>query len=311
MTDFFQDITTITPVLQTIVAKLCTDEVALKGILSNYVQDWTPHIGPGMTALKIPSATSFLTNNKVASTADTHQVVNWKTQTLTIDKIKRITVRVEDAARTQGLQIVEQVIVERMATSLTRQLDADILPAMRLAYPGDGSANNGNRIQMTGNSHTTLALADILLGNQILDEYNIDQDGRFLVVSPAQRANLLGMVGFSSANPAAGGVLINGLLGTLFGIPVVVYSGLARAEAILMQKSHVAFGRQQAVKFEAQRAPLEFASDDFAIGQMYGILGGVSSTPVTAAGTTFSPISGFGGASDYGYQAIWFNGTGT
>ncbi len=142
----------------------------------------------------------------------------------------------------------------------------------------DGTANTN-----TGNG-AALADAGIRTAIQALDDNNVPQRMRALVIPPVEKNNLLGLARFTEqafvGEVAGSNSIRNGLVGDIYGIPVFVSTNCATVQAadastnyracLLFQKEAVVLAEQLAPRTQTQYKQ-EYLSDLFTADTIYGV----------------------------------------
>ncbi|AGY46500.1 capsid protein [Cyanophage PP] len=150
--------------------------------------------------------------------------------TFTVTKYKESSFMIEDIVNTQASYTLRQYYTKEAGYALARDMDnfalahravINAFPSQRI-YSYDTTLGDG-----TVNAHLTgtpapLTYAALLLAKQKLDEADVPQEGRIVMVSPAQYIDLLSInqfisVDFSQVKPVASGVV-----GTILGMEVIV-----------------------------------------------------------------------------------------
>jgi hypothetical protein len=149
---------------------------------------------------------------------------------------------------------------------------------------GDGTTVwDGSAATNTGNG-TALSDAGIRNAIQALDDNNVPQRMRALVVPPVEKNNLLGLARFTEQafTGEAGGSnsIRNGLVGDIYGIPVFVSTNVAQVLAddastayracLLFQKEAVVIAEQLTPRSQTQYKQ-EYLSDLFTADTIYGV----------------------------------------
>lgn len=247
-----------------VVAAILQQELIQQGVLINCVTDYSAWVLPGANTVKVPRAGSFTAGNKVENTASSLSHLTFATDDIELNVYKHIVAELEDVAREQAAIDVEAVYVERMASAMVVAIEASIAGVL---------VKTANDIQLTGTSNLVLTKADIISARKFLDDKKCPASDRFLVVSPAQEAAMLGISEFVDASKyGSAEPILNGEIGRVLGFRVVKTTSLASdSEFIAFHRSHVAFARQQSPKFEKARASLTKLADELSLSIRYGV----------------------------------------
>jgi hypothetical protein len=170
--------------------------------------------------LHIPTVYRFAVNDKGANSPVTLQTQTTGEFTMTIDKFKESSFLIEDVAELFAKASVRREFTRETGYAISRDLDNYLL-ALRADIQGIGtnviySTNNGT----AGGTFEAFDEAAFLAACQLLDEANVPREGRYLVVSPGQYTDLLTIDRFSSADYVNEKPVSNGIIGSLYGVPV-------------------------------------------------------------------------------------------
>ena len=241
-------------------------ELINKAILYPTISSYSEQVPKGADSVKFPRFDSFSAQDKTENSATTFQALTMAADQLELSKHKHIPVRLEDIAGLQTVPDVEGAIVERMASAMVAQWEDDIYAQLILA----SASNPDHRVEYA--SAATLAEADILGAIELLDIQNVPASDRFLAVHPTQKRDLLEIDNFVQADRYGSSQPIqNGELGMAYGLKVVMSTAVTQDTSCIYHRSHVAFAAQMNMKFEKQRAPLDYLADDFSLSTIYGV----------------------------------------
>ena len=250
-----------------VVAAILQAELIQNAVLLPTISDYSAWVIPGANTVKVPRAGSFTASNKVENTATDFQALTFATDDIELSVYKHIVAELEDRAKEQAAVDVEGVYVQRMATAMVEAIEGSIAGVLVKA---------ANDLQLSGTgavANDSITKADILSARKLLDDKKVPQMDRFLVVPPAQEKAMLMIDDFVDASKYGDNTAImNGELGRIFGFRVIKSTSLASdTEAVAYHKSHAAFARQMAPKFEKQRASLSKLADELSLSLLYGV----------------------------------------
>ena len=179
--------------------------------------------------LHIPEIGRLAVNDKVANSPVTLQARTETEYTITVDKYKESSFMIEDIATAQTSFPLRKEYVDETGEALARDLDNSIFAerAQIQGYLGiDNATVEANVIYSSSDGTsggTPLALnrASILAAKEILDEANVPDEERVIVVSPSQYNDLLTIEQFISYDYTDGRPTVSGLVGQLYGTPVI------------------------------------------------------------------------------------------
>jgi hypothetical protein len=202
----------------------------------------------GVDKLKIPRAGGFTVGDKTENTAVEAQTITYATDDLALDKHKVVQVLLEKFAVTQSQVSVLTDIAVRAGKALALQLDTDIITALETvstSAPDHKIAYNGS----------TIAQIDILEAIKLLKTQNVAINGNgYLAISPTQEKAMLQIADFVRADGygSAQGLQM-GVLGSIYGLKVIVHTGINDAKSLVWHPSHVAVAIQEMVTYDSDK----------------------------------------------------------
>jgi len=135
------------------------------------------------------------------------------------------------------------------AYAMGRKIDSEILTALigSAAYgEAGGSSVALPSAQKIANGSTGLTLAKILQAKRIMDEDDVEEDGRCMVVSPQALEDMLSVEQLTSNDYNSVKALVRGDVDTFLGFKFIKHTGLAVASlvrsCIAFQRNALAFG---------------------------------------------------------------------
>ena len=195
--------------------------------------------------IHVPSIGNMTTRSKTQNTAITYETVTETNTNITIATQDYAAMAVEDIINIQANRDLASKYAGKMGYALDLDVD-DVLAGL----PDDFSQNVGTLANPT-------LYADWLRAIQYLDDADAPEDERYIVISPAERANMMQMDNFinsdfttvSKADPRKRGDAI----GEWLGIPVYVSTNVEGTNAIghdntLFQKEAIALVMQEMPK---------------------------------------------------------------
>ncbi|AGR48560.1 major head protein [Anabaena phage A-4L] len=140
-----------------------------------------------------------------------------------IDKYKESSFLIEDLGAMQSSYDIRQEYTTEAGYALSRMMDADIL-GLRAAVKG---LNNGSEIFNTADAtisgaSSPLNYQALLTAKTILDNRDVPMEKRVIITSPTGYNQLLAIDKFISMDYQDGRPVKSGVVGTIFGIPVIM-----------------------------------------------------------------------------------------
>lgn len=249
----------------------------------------TIHIpNPGRGAASVKQAQSQV--NLITDTAGSIDVV--------IDKHYEYSRLIEDIVSVQALDSMRAFYTDDAGYALARQVDFDLhvlgsalqggtldtspgtIAAPAIDYAASTSVIGGDgSTDYNGTNESALTDAGIRKMIQTLDDQDVPQSDRALVVPPSERNNLMGIARFTeqsfTGEMAGGNTIRNGLIGDIYGIPVFVSTACPAAASsdkagMLFHKSAFALVEQMGVRSQTQYKQ-EYLGDLLTVDTIYGV----------------------------------------
>ena len=289
----------------TFIPELWSDEIiaAYKKnlVLANLVNKMSM-VGKKGDTLHIPKPTRGTANAKAADTAVTI-IANTESEVqISIDKHFEYSRMIEDIVGVQALDSMRRFYTDDAGYALALQLDDDLFNlALRF---GDGTATDptdpanwehSNAYYVNGSSgiatyaddtmedtdvFTDLAFRQLI---KLMDDQDTPMDGRFIVIPPSARRDILGIDRYNSSDFVTTGGVNNGQIGSLYGVGVYVSSNVPVIEtaadntagddvrgAILAHRDTMVLAEQMAVRSQTQYKQ-EYLADLFTADTLYGV----------------------------------------
>lgn len=189
-----------------------------------------PFEGKKGDLIHIPNISRAAVYDKQPQTPVNLQARNETEFTFTVTKYKESSFMIEDIVNTQASYALRQYYTKEAGYALARDMDnfglahravINAFPSQRIiSYDstlGDGTAN----AHYSG-TPAPLTYAALLLAKQKLDEADVPQEGRMILVSPAQYIDLLSINQFISVDFTNTKPVTNGVVGSILGMEVIV-----------------------------------------------------------------------------------------
>jgi len=283
----------------TFIPELWSDEIvaAYKKnlVLANNVNKMSM-VGKKGDTLHIPKPTRGTANAKAADTAVTI-IANTESEVqVTIDKHYEYSKMIEDIVGVQALDSMRRFYTEDAGYALAKQVDDDLFTLAKSFGDGDGSDYTHSNVYYvnatsgiatyavdtvaSGDDFSDLAFRQLI---KLMDDQDTPMDGRFLVIPPSARRDILGIDRYNSADFVDGRGVQNGLIGSLYGVDVYVSSNVPVIEtaadntagddvrgAILAHRDTMVLAEQMAVRSQTQYKQ-EYLGDLFTADTLYGV----------------------------------------
>lgn len=217
--------------------------------------------------VEIPNLSNLTANQKVANT---QVVLNAPTETkitLTINQHWESSFLLEDFAEIQSAYDAAAEYTKKTGYALAEKMDSTVVTEM-----------TDNAASSVGTYGTALDDATIRSAIKKLDDAKVPANGRTLAVTPQGKMELLGIDKYVRYDAlGTGQAIVNGKVGTIYGVDVVMSHNLKVTAATPTQNNHLLFHEeacaiavQKDVSFESQRKT-EYLGTLFVAQSLWGV----------------------------------------
>lgn len=243
-----------------IITALVQRELAFSAKILPTVTDVSSFAQKGMKSIAFPKFGTFTVENRASGVAATLQNLTGLSDRL--DLLRRATVSwlVDPMDQLQSSVDVQAEYVKRAATSHARDVDTSIVAVLE----SDAGLDVGA---------TPLTQDLILTMREYLMTNNADMNNLNLLIHPQQEHEMLNINNFVQAFAYGGqGNIPSGVIGRVFGVPVMVSNAVAPSKCYMYDKSAVAIGFQKGPQYDEVKSPQYGSGAILAIiDQLYGV----------------------------------------
>jgi N4-gp56 family major capsid protein len=209
-------------------------------VLANLIKtiDW---VGKKGDTVHIPSPARGAATAKAASTQVSFDAATNTAIDVVIDKHYNYSKLYEDIADIQALNSMRAFYTDDAGYQLAKQVDSDLIALGSGFQAGSGTAAynkgysgaDGSTFYVDGSQTGMGALTDAAIRRSIqrLDDIDVPQSNRFLVIPPTTRNTMMGLARFTEqafvGEAGSGNTIRNGRIGDVYGVPVYVTSNCA------------------------------------------------------------------------------------
>lgn len=265
-------------------------------VLANLVNKM-PMSGKKGDTLHIPKPTRGSASAKGAESQVTLIAATESEVQVSIDKHYEYSRLIEDITDVQALASMRKFYTEDAGYALAKQVDDDLFALGKSLGDGDGSDwTHSNSFYIDGANgiaayaEDTVAATDIFTDLAFrelikqLDDNDTPMEDRFIVIPPSVRQTIMGIDRYNSSDFVDGRGVMNGQIGTLYGIDVYVSSNCPVIEtaaantasavdtkaAIIGHKDALVLAEQMGVRSQTQYKQ-EYLSNLFTSDTLYGV----------------------------------------
>lgn len=191
---------------------------------------------------------------------------------VTIDQHFEYSRLIEDITDVQALNSLRRFYTEDAGYALATNVDSALIAEA-------GTGFTAQKVFATGGIDDTGAAvafndAGFRAAIQILDDNNVPGDSRVFVIPPAVKREMLGVSQYISSDFVTGQPVMNGKIGSLYGVDIYVSTNLATAggetDCLLFHKDALVLAEQVGVRTQTQYKQ-EFLADLMTADTLYGV----------------------------------------
>jgi N4-gp56 family major capsid protein len=285
------NITTVTA--NSFIPEIWSDEIiaAYKKnlVMANLVRKMS-HKGKKGDTINIPMPSRSVAQAKQANTLVRIQQDTESNVQVVINKHFEVSRLIEDITSVQALSSLRKFYTDDAGYALARQTDIDLIQLGRQANNGAGTnvyaaayaGGDGQTLYVAGsNNESALTDAGIRRMIQRMDDNDLPQEGRYLVVPPSSRNTLMGIARYTEqafvGEVGSANTIRNGRIGNVYGVEVYVTpncdtasgSNAARV-ALMFHKDSLVLAEQVGVRTQTQYKQ-EYLGDLMTADCLYGV----------------------------------------
>lgn len=260
------------------------------------------HVGNKGDAIHFPVPVRGVASFKSSETQLTNQAPSSSVLTVNLDKHGYYAFMLEDQMAVQGMDGFREFYVDDAAHAIATQVDyelhalgtalqsgtLDTTPgtpaAPTLAYDAAVIGSDGTTLWSPSTDGNGAALSDAGIRKMIqtLDDADVPQTDRYMVIPPVEKKNLLGLARFTEQafSGRDGASIRDGVIADVYGVdvmvstncPTVYDSGATTSfrAGMLYHKSALALAEQMRVRMQRQYK-LEWFGTQYATDMLYGV----------------------------------------
>ena len=257
------------------------------------------HVGKKGDTIHIPKPTRGSASAKAASTQVTLIAATETEVTVSINKHYEYSRLIEDVTDVQSQPSLRSFYTDDAGYALAKQVDSDIGLLAKTFGDDNGSgsdwvhsnsfyvdAGNGIAAYAVDTVAVTDVFTDLAFRELVkeLDDNDTPMDGRFLVIPPSVRSQIMGIDRYVSSDFVSGQGVVNGKIGQLYGVDIYVSNNLPVVEtaadndnsavdtvgAIMSQRDAMVLVEQVGVRTQTQYKQ-EYLGDLMTADTIYGV----------------------------------------
>jgi hypothetical protein len=243
---------------QDLIAAVVQKELKHRAILAPFFMDLSSLAVKGAKTVSIPKMTSFTAIDRASGVAGDSTVLTAAVDQMALEWNAYVAWLIDESDAVQSSIDWELMTVTRAASAHSRFFESKLIAA----------AFASGKLLTAG----AISRDKILEGREYLRKNEADLSQVILAVAPDQETALLKIDEFTRADIYGSAVVPNGVAGRLYGMPVVIHSGLADGQYFLAEREGLAYAFQSGPNYSEQGAN-EFGalSRRRAMDQLFGV----------------------------------------
>ena len=192
---------------------------------------------------------------------------------VTIDQHFEYSRLIEDITDVQALNSLRRFYTEDAGYALATNVDSALIAEAGTGFTAQ-HVFTATGIGASGGTATAFSDAGFREAIQILDDNNVPGDSRVFVIPPAVKREMLGVSQYISSDFVTGQPVMNGKIGSLYGVDIYVSTNLATSggetDCLLFHKDALVLAEQLGVRTQTQYKQ-EFLADLMTADTLYGV----------------------------------------
>ena len=234
MADVITGNTQLTVTKEALIASVVQKEIAFQAKLLPYVTDVSAYANPGFKSISFPAFGSFTVEKRASGASGNAQTSVATIDTLALDQNAYVSWLIDSKDELQSKVAVQAEFAKRAASAHARAVDTDIISAIA----GAVGFNQG--------AATTITQSILLDCREFVMKNQADPSKVYVLMGRDQEKAMLQIADFVRADAYGTSNIGTGVIGKVYGMPVVVHDGLAASTVYVLSSDAIAFGFQAA-----------------------------------------------------------------
>jgi len=268
--------TELAPTKADIIGAIVQKELKFAAKLAGYFTDLSSLAMKGAKSVSYPKLSSFTVVDRASAVAGVASALTSAVDKLDLDQNAYVSWIVDSSDEIQSMIEVQIEFARRAAAAHGRYFDEQLIT---------GLETHGVATVTAG-----VITRDVVLEmRKAIQKNDGDLSSTGFFISPDDEEDMLKVAEFTQAQIYGAAVIPSGVIGSVYGIPVVVHNGLAAAQYFMAEKSGLAYALQLAPKMASQPA-IEYGTSAMltAMDQLFGVKG--LQLGEKGVGATLSPL---------------------
>ena len=213
-------------------------------------------VGKKGDTVRIPKPDRGTASAKVAETEVSLIAGTTGELVVTIDQHFEYSRLIEDITDVQALNSLRSFYTTDAGYALATKVDTALIAEANSGFTAQKSFVSGGIADESGATTAAFNDAGLRAAIQILDDNDVPGDQRVFVIPPAVKMAMLGVSNYISSDFVAGSPVVNGKLGSIYGVDLYVSTNLTgnsgEKNCLLMHKDAIVFAEQLGVRTQTQ-----------------------------------------------------------
>lgn len=231
-------------------------------------------VGKKGDTVRIPKPDRGAASAKAAETEVTLIAGTTGELVVTIDQHFEYSRLIEDITDVQALNSLRSFYTTDAGYALATKVDTALIAEANSGFTAKKSFVSGGIADESGATTAAFNDAGLRAAIQILDDNDVPGDQRCFVIPPAVKMAMLGVSNYISSDFVAGSPVVNGKLGSIYGVDLYVSTNLTgnsgEKNCLLMHKDALVFAEQLGVRTQTQYIQ-QHLSDLMTADTIYGL----------------------------------------
>jgi N4-gp56 family major capsid protein len=231
-------------------------------------------VGKKGDTIRVPKPDRGSASAKTAETQVTLIAGTTGELVITVDQHFEYSRMIEDITDVQALNSLRSFYTGDAGYALATQVDSALIAEANTGFTAKKSFVAGGIADEAGATTTAFNDEGLRAAIQILDDNDVPGDSRVLVIPPAVKRDMLGVSNYISSDFVTGQPVVNGKIGSLYGVDLYVTTNLTgnsgEKNCLLMHKDALVFAEQLGVRTQTQYKQ-EFLADLMTADTLYGL----------------------------------------
>lgn len=272
-----------------VIGAIVQRELTETSTLLPLVEDYSFLATKGAKSVSVPKLTGFTVQNRAfGAAASENTALSDSADKIDLDKNKIVLFGYDAADEMQSSIEYKSLAIRRAASAHGRELN-DVIITEWEAVAG---------LNINGAAPANITADNILTMRQFLKQNHADMNKVALVIAADQEKAMLKLAEFSQYDYRGNGPspIVNGMIGTVYGVPVVINQQVKAQQAFMVEKTGCGFAFQKAPNV-GEMDDVTYGSEGkkVAVDTLYGVGGlqlgeGVALDNTTQLGATVSGL---------------------